>query len=126
MAGSSPASAIMDTKMWTADKLRELIQENKLYKFYKSKEWIALKNEVLKEFHNECLWCRERGIIRKATQVHHIQFVKKHPELALSKYYTYNGKRYRNLVPLCQDCHDKAHKRMKYKPRPKQINEERW
>ena len=50
---------------------------------------------------------------------------KKYPELALCEYYDYRGQRYRNLVPLCHDCHDRAHERMKYKKK-KQVNEERW
>lgn len=105
--------------------INRLQTEDRLYRFYKSKEWIRLKDKVLQEFHNECLWCRERGKISRAETVHHIQFVKRHPELALSEYYTYQGRRYRNLVPLCHDCHDKAHERMGYK-RCKQLNEERW
>ncbi len=110
---------------WNEQRIKELIKENKLYKFYKSKEWRALKEKVLKEFHKECLWCKEKGKISKAEEVHHVQYVKKHPALVLSEYYTYQGKRYRNLIPLCHDCHDRAHERMKYKEK-KQVNEERW
>lgn len=109
-----------------AKKIKELIADNKLYKFYKSKEWIQIKNRVLIENHYECMWCKERGKISKAETVHHIQFVKKHPELAMCEYYTYKGKQYRNLVPLCHDCHDKAHNRMRYKPKSKPVTEERW
>ena len=110
---------------WTKEKIRQLIAEDKLYRFYKSREWKELKEKVLKEFHNECLWCREKGTISKAEEVHHIQYVKTHPELALCEYYDYRGQRYRNLVSLCHDCHDRAHERMKYKKK-KQVNEERW
>lgn len=105
--------------------IEKLIEENKLYKFYKSKPWIEKKEKVLKEFHNECMWCKEKGKISKAEEVHHVQYVKKHPELALDEFYTYQGKQYRNLIPLCHDCHDKAHERMGYKKK-KQFNEERW
>lgn len=110
-----------ELKQW----IERLIQEGKLYQFYKSKVWIKKKTEVLEKFHNECVWCKERGKISKAEEVHHIQFVKKHPELALDEFYTYKGKTYRNLVPLCHDCHDRAHNRMKYK-KTQQFNEERW
>ena len=110
---------------WTKEKIKQLIAEDKLYRFYKSREWKELKEKVLKEVHNECLWCREKGLISKAEEVHHIQYVKKYPELALCEYYDYRGQRYRNLVPLCHDCHDRAHERMKYKKK-KQVNEERW
>lgn len=111
---------------WTANKIKELVREDRLYRFYKSNEWMALRAKVLKEYHNECAWCREKGKISIAETVHHIQWVKKYPELALKEYYTYHGRRYRNLVPLCHDCHDKAHNRMKYKKKEKQFNEERW
>lgn len=110
-----------ELKQW----IEQLMQEDKLYRFYKSKEWQKKKDKVLKEFHNECAWCKEKGRISLATQVHHIQYVKTHPELALDEYYIHKGKRYRNLVPLCHDCHDKAHERMKYR-KNKQLNEERW
>lgn len=110
-----------ELKKW----IEELIAENKLYKFYKSKLWIKKKEEILDKFHHECLWCKEKGKISKAEEVHHVQFVKTHPELALDEFYTYKGKQYRNLVPLCHDCHDMAHERMKYK-KQKQFNEERW
>lgn len=111
--------------MWTKEKIQRLIEEEKLYKFYKSREWKDLKEKVLKEFNNECAWCRERGVIAQAQEVHHVQYVKKYPELALSEYYTYKGERKRNLIPLCHDCHDKAHKRMKYQKK-EQVNKERW
>lgn len=106
--------------------INTLIDSDKLYRFYKSKEWRALKEEVMRECHNECLYCKRDGIISQAETVHHVQYVKKHPEFALSKYYTYKGKQYSNLIPLCHDCHDKAHDRMKYKPKPKPLTEERW
>lgn len=112
--------------MQLEDWIKRLIEEDKLYRFYKDKKWKTLKEKILKENHYECAWCKDKGIISKAVEVHHIQFVKKHPALALSEYYTYKGKQYKNLVPLCHDCHDKAHNRMRYKAKPKPITEERW
>ena len=41
VAGSSPAPAI-GKNMWTANKIKKLIEENRLYVFYKSKEWMAV------------------------------------------------------------------------------------
>ncbi len=110
-----------ELKSW----IEELIKENKLYKFYKSKLWLNKKETILRKFHRECLWCKKKGKISKAEEVHHVQFVKKHPELALDEFYTYKGQQYKNLVPLCHDCHDKAHERMKYRKR-EQFNDERW
>lgn len=47
--------------MWTAERIRELIAENKLYRFYKSREWQQLRDRILREHHYECAWCKEKG-----------------------------------------------------------------
>ena len=110
-----------ELKKW----IEELIREDKLYKFYKSPEWLKLKEEVLKEAHNECAKCKAKGIISRAEEVHHVQWVKKHPELALSRTYEYKGQTYQNLLPLCHSCHDEEHERFGHEKK-KQFNEERW
>lgn len=110
-----------ELKLW----IEKLIQEDKLYKFYKCKEWLELKESVLTEAHNECAKCKERGRISLAVEVHHVQWVRKHPELALSRTYTYKGVTYRNLIPLCHSCHDEEHERFGFVAK-KQFNEERW
>lgn len=106
--------------------IRELIRTKKLYKFYKTPEWLTLRQSVLEEQHNECEWCRERGKITGAVEVHHVQWVKKHPELALSRTYTFNGEERRNLIALCHDCHDSAHDRIGHAAPAEQFNQERW
>ena len=107
--------------------IKKLIEENKLYKFYKTKEWLELRDTILKENHYECQWCKSKGKITKAVTVHHIQWVKKYPRLALSRYYWYKGKRYNNLVPLCHHCHDVAHNRFGGREKKKEFsNEEKW
>ncbi len=105
--------------------IQELDEKGKLYKFYKCKEWLELKQAVLSESHYECIKCREKGKISRAEEVHHVQWVKRHPELALSRTYQYKGKEYKNLLPLCHSCHDKEHERFGNEKR-KQFNEERW
>lgn len=90
--------------------IQELIEKDELWRFYKSKEFRHLKEEVLKEQHYECQICKEQGHITKADTVHHIQYVRKHPELALSKTYLYMGKEHRNLIAICKSCHNKVHK----------------
>lgn len=112
--------------VWTANKVQKLIDKGELYKFYKSKEWLELREKILKENHNECEWCRKQGKISRAEQVHHVQYVKKHPELAMSRHYQYKGVKKKNLIALCHDCHDKAHDRMRYKKQRKPVTEERW
>lgn len=113
--------------------INSLIEKKELWKFYKSKYWCGdkdtegLKNEVLKEQHYECQECLKQGKITTADTVHHIQFVRKHPELALSKYYTFNGKRYRNLIAVCKTCHNKLHpEKLNKSSKDKFTNEERW
>ena len=113
--------------------INKLKQDKELWRFYKSKWWAGskdmegLKNEILREQHCECQECKKLGLIKKADTVHHVQYVSKYPELALSKYYTYKGKQYKNLVAVCKSCHNKLHpekhKKKDYKP---PINKEKW
>lgn len=109
----------------TAEWIRELIRENKLYQFYKSREWLSLREQVICEAHNECVMCRQKGIIRRVDEVHHVQYVRSHPELALSRTYRYHGLEFPNLLPLCHRCHDEIHGRFGNRKK-KQVNEERW
>ena len=78
--------------------INELIEKDELWRFYKSSEFMRLREEVLREQHYECQICRAEGKIVKATIVHHVNFVRNRPDLALSKYYTYEGKQYRNCI----------------------------
>lgn len=89
--------------------INKLIDTDRLWKFYKSIEFRHLKEEVLREQHYECQECKKKGKITKANTVHHVQFVRKHPELALSKYYTYKEKQYKNLIAVCPACHNRIH-----------------
>ncbi len=90
--------------------INELIDKDELWRFYKSKEFRNLKEGVLKEQHHECQVCKEQGVITKADTVHHVQYVRNHPELALSKTYMYMGREHRNLIAICRSCHNKVHK----------------
>lgn len=111
--------------------IRKCEEENKMYLFYKLKPWIRLRDEVLYESHNECYDCKQKGIITLGTdeeplEVHHINFVRVRPDLALSKYYVdIDGTLKPNLVALCHKCHDRRHNR--FGPSSKNfINEEKW
>ncbi|MFR5470481.1 HNH endonuclease [Intestinibacter bartlettii] len=106
--------------------IKKLRESGELWRFYKSKEWRHLKDEVLKEQHFECQICKQQGIITKADTVHHNQFVTKHPSLALSKFYYYKGKKYRNLIGVCKACHNKLHPEKHGKKKLNQVTEERW
>ncbi|MBK5254333.1 MAG: HNH endonuclease [Peptostreptococcaceae bacterium] len=96
----------------------ESLKPNELWKFYKSKEWLALKELVLREHHYECQECKKRGKITKADTVHHIKHVRDHPELALTK---------SNLEPVCKACHNKLHpEKFKKNTKKKFWTIERW
>lgn len=107
----------------------QLIKEGQLIKFYKSKDWRELSEQIKKENNYECVFCKRKGIHTPARSVHHVQWVRKHPRLALSRTYTYKGKTYDNLIPLCESCHNEQHpdKRVQNEFRKDHfVNEERW
>jgi 5-methylcytosine-specific restriction protein A len=91
-----------------------LIQRNKIVVFYKSAAWRHLRAETLAEQHGECQMCKDNGVYEEATMVHHIKYVREHPQLALTK---------SNLMALCDECHYQIHHTVKYK---EQLNEEKW
>ena len=112
------------------DWIRQLYREGRIYRFYKSDEWLRLRERVLREQHGECERCRDRGAYTPAKLVHHVNEVRDRPDLALSMWYTDgDGQRRRNLLALCHDCHEVEHGRA-YRGRraeeAPQLNEERW
>jgi len=94
--------------------INTLIQNNNIKAFYNSALWEHMRQEVLKEQHHECQICKSRGLFAPAVTVHHIKFLRQHPELALTK---------SNLMAICEECHFNIHHGSKLKP---QLNEERW
>lgn len=103
----------------------KLILDGKLHEFYNSTEWKRLRKQVLEIDKYECQNCKAKGRYTKATTVHHINYVKKHPEMALELYYTWQGTQKRNLLSLCHDCHEEVHGYRK-KKRQNPLTEERW
>ena len=91
--------------------IRRLIYEDKLYQFYKSKEWQTLRQQILEENHYECEDCRARGIYERAYCVHHEREIKEYPELALSRTYRDKDGVHKQLWALCFQCHEKRHER---------------
>lgn len=123
----------------TEQDIRKLIAKNELWRFYKSKEWIRLKAQLLKEAHYECTECRKQGIItrydeaadgtrRLLSTVHHVCHVRDHPELALSVWYKNyeTGEMERNLIPVCKACHNRLHPEKIRRRSDGFVNEERW
>ena len=100
--------------------LRKLIADGKEILFYKSKEWLRKRAEVLELDHHECQRCKKLGHYTKATTVHHVKHLKQRPDLALS---VYDGKE-RQLISLCAACHETEHgHRHETKP---PLTPERW
>lgn len=111
--------------------IKELIKEDKLYKFYKSQAWLLLRSEVLRDNHYECYHCMLEGKYTRAVMVHHVNEVRKRPDMALTKtYIDKEGQEQRNLVPLCFACHEKEHDRFgDYKRESgseRFTNDEKW
>ena len=109
--------------------IRQLIADNRLIVFYKSKEWIELRDEVMQDNHFECQECLKRGRVSRADCVHHVIEVRKNPSLALSKTYVdADGNEHRQLVPLCNKCHNQVHDKFGHIQRQseKYTNVERW
>lgn len=103
------------------NELMQYIYTDRLMKFYKSREWKALRLEALKRDNYECQACKRKGKYKKAQCVHHLKEVKIVPLLALTL---------SNLESLCNACHNKEHDRygIKLREEGKQrfTNEERW
>lgn len=100
------------------EEIVELIQTDNLMKFYKSKEWKALRLKALKRDNYECQICKSKGKYKRAENVHHMKEVKTHPELALDL---------DNLQCLCVRCHNDVHDRLEQKEKKRRFwNEERW
>ena len=75
--------------------------------FYWSSPWRNIRSEILNLDKNECQICKKKGGYSRAVIVHHVKHRKDFPELELEKYYIdENGKEQRNLISVCQSCHE--------------------
>ena len=108
--------------------IRKLIKADNVELFYFTDDWKELRQEVLDDLHNECQECLKKGNYTRADCVHHVNEVRKRPDLALSKFYTdEEGKQQRQLIPLCNKCHNIEHKKLeKHRENNRFSNEERW
>lgn len=106
--------------------IRSLEAEGKMYKFYKSKAFLKLRQKVIKQAHGECQECLKKKPkqITRGTVVHHIKHVEEYPELALD---------ISNLELVCAKCHWELHpekhaKELKAqgRKRKEQVTKERW
>lgn len=67
---------------------------------YNSKRWRRKREQILKRDAYLCQWCKRYGKQVEAVTVHHIKHADEYPEMV------YEDK---NLISLCQACHNKAH-----------------
>lgn len=88
------------------------------YKPYKRKEWEKVRAEVLRLDHYECQRCAGNYMAdptmpkrhTRATLVHHHFHLVDYPQWKYKIWVTVDGKRVRNLVSLCNDCHEYIHR----------------
>lgn len=127
--------------MVTTQQIQKWITDGELWRFYKTKEWISLKNSVLAAGHYECKICRQQGKITRydideqgrkhlLSTVHHVNHVRSHPELAMSRTFRdpNTNEVKDNLIPVCKACHNKLHpeKRKNNSKKNCYTNVERW
>ncbi|MGE7091670.1 HNH endonuclease [Lysinibacillus sp. NPDC048646] len=102
------------------ERMQELlgfIDKGQLMKFYKSREWMQLRQKALMRDNYECQLCKAAGRYHKAENVHHMKEVKTHPHLSLNL---------GNLQCLCIKCHNDVHDRLEATRANKFMNDERW
>lgn len=107
--------------------VRWCVRTGNMHRFYTWSRWLRLRDEVLADDKHECQYCKARGQYKRAALVHHVNHVRKHPELALSRYYIDDeGQRKRQLISCCDACHGEQHpERIKIKRR-EPLTVERW
>lgn len=101
-------------------------------KFYDSKVWKALREEIKSRDNYECQECKRQGRVSIDTNeysesakrkkimlvVDHIKELEDHPDLALDD---------TNLETLCVKCHNEKHGRVwKFVKKEPKWNDERW
>jgi len=72
------------------------------YMNYKNSKWLKKRNVILKRDEYLCRECKRYGRTTEATTVHHVKSASNYPELI------YDSK---NLISLCNKCHNEMHDR---------------
>ncbi len=98
------------------------MKNEEILRFYLGSEWKAVRDEVLRLDHNECQMCKAQGKYTKAQVVHHVQHLKDRPDLALSIWH--RGQR--QLVSLCNECHNKVHPEKGIRGKAKAVLTNEW
>lgn len=98
-------------------------------KFYKTYNWQRLRADVMDIDKNECQWCKAKGEIVTPKIAHHINRLRNRPDLAMDIWYVdAAGQRRRNIIAVCNDCHEAEHKRLEllHQPKREPVTPERW
>lgn len=98
------------------DYVKKCIRED-IHRFYVWGPWKKVRREVLQMDHGECQRCKAKKIYTKATTVHHVNYVKKHPDMALEIWYEWHGAR-KGTWSVCattamRQCMDTGNQRRK-------------
>lgn len=80
--------------------------------FYDSRAWRYKRRYILQRDRYICQRCLKGGKIVPATMVHHIKPLEDCPEFSLDD---------KNLVSLCNTCHEQIHARAQGKVRAKKV-----
>ena len=112
--------------MFTVIEIKKLIAAGQIRLFYRDYFWRRLALDVIEENHRECYQCKLMGKYTRARLVHHVKYLKEHPELAYSRTYTDKDGEHMQLMPLCHACHERIHERGLYIPPKGFTNEEKW
>ena len=98
-------------------------KESDRKRFYNSSAWRGVngvRNKVLKRDNNECIWCKEKGLVNISNL--HIDHI-----LDLEHCTYEQALDMDNLRTLCRDCHDKRHDRFQETFKRNRFHEdERW
>lgn len=121
---------------WPASWILQLIAKGQLELFYLSKEWKRFRLYILKSRPCRCQLCERKtpAVVtplrkpwekksssndrRPVAIVHHVNEVRKRPDLALSEYDEYGEP---NTIIVCPGCHWDEHHKRKIP-----VTEERW
>lgn len=71
-------------------------------RFYNSVAWRKKRAYILLRDKYQCQYCKARGRVVPANEVHHIKELRTHRHLALVD---------SNLISLCRECHEETKKR---------------
>ncbi len=96
------------------------VNKNKRIKFYKSKDWIKKRKEIIERDNNECQKCKSKGFAtvgqNVALDVHHKVHLEDSWELRFDS---------DNLITLCRPCHNSEHPE-KLKQFNSEVHEEKF